>query len=163
MTDFIRRLTRAPLAHDTAAGADVGQRFADLRPELRALLVGTAGCSPFLKALIEREEVWLREALAQSGDEVKVWPEGKGTGRIMRHAIALSRTSPTAGLKGESKRGMIEPFSPDACNPKTRSHETDPDFPSAIVEESGACRRWLDRRAAVVPLAGTAGHPPVPG
>lgn len=66
MTDFLRRLSRSPLAHDTAAGAEVGRRFADLPPELRALLVGTAGCSPFLKTLIEREEDWLREALAGS-------------------------------------------------------------------------------------------------
>ncbi|MCB1398325.1 MAG: glutamine-synthetase adenylyltransferase, partial [Rhodobacteraceae bacterium] len=66
MTDLAplaARLTRSPIAFDVEAGADISQRFADLAPELRALLAGTAGCSPFLKSLMEREEPWLREAL----------------------------------------------------------------------------------------------------
>lgn len=58
------RLTRSPIAFDAEAGADARARFADLAPELRELLGGTAGCSPFLKSLMEREEGWLREALA---------------------------------------------------------------------------------------------------
>ncbi|WP_323037425.1 glutamine-synthetase adenylyltransferase [Pararhodobacter sp.] len=66
MTDFTRRLTRSPLAFDPEAGADSQARFADLAPELREVLAGTAGCSPFLKGIMEREEPWLREALAQS-------------------------------------------------------------------------------------------------
>ena len=61
---FASRLTRAPLAHDPAAGAEIDTLFADLAPELRALLAGTAGCSPFLKGLMTREEAWLRAALA---------------------------------------------------------------------------------------------------
>ena len=35
-------------------------------PEVRALLVGTAGCSPFLKSLMEAEESCLRAALTQA-------------------------------------------------------------------------------------------------
>lgn len=66
MMEFARRLTRSPLAHDADAGADTGRRFADLAPEVRALLVGTAGCSPFLKSLMEAEESWLRAALTQA-------------------------------------------------------------------------------------------------
>ena len=66
MTDFITRLTRAPLSFDADTGADAAQRFADLPPELRAVLAGTAGCSPFLKSLMEHEEDWLRPALAGS-------------------------------------------------------------------------------------------------
>jgi len=64
MMEFARRLTRSPLAHDAEAGADATQRYADLAPELRGLLAGAAGCSPFLKSLMEAEETWLREALA---------------------------------------------------------------------------------------------------
>jgi len=64
MQPFASRLTRAPLPFDTDAGADTARRFADLAPELRGLLAGTAGCSPYLKALMEREEDWLRTALA---------------------------------------------------------------------------------------------------
>ena len=66
MTDFTHRLTRAPLAYDRDAGAEVEARFADCPPELRAVLAGAAGCSPFLKTVMEREDHWLREALGQS-------------------------------------------------------------------------------------------------
>ena len=63
MTGFAHRLTRAPLPHDPEAGAEIAARFGDLAPELRELLSGTAGCSPFLKALMEAEADWLRAAL----------------------------------------------------------------------------------------------------
>ncbi|MCC5989572.1 MAG: glutamine-synthetase adenylyltransferase [Pararhodobacter sp.] len=66
---FAARLTRAPLAHDRQASDDIARGFADLAPELRELLAGTAGCSPFLKALMEREGDWLREALAGAPED----------------------------------------------------------------------------------------------
>jgi len=65
MRDFLSRLTRAPLPFDPEAGAETARRFADLPPEARELLSGTAGCSPFLKSLIERDAGWLREALSR--------------------------------------------------------------------------------------------------
>src|SRR5690606_37140949 len=40
------------------------QRFAALAPELRALLEGTAGCSPYLAGLIDREADWVEAMLA---------------------------------------------------------------------------------------------------
>ncbi|NCM97417.1 MAG: hypothetical protein GW948_09020, partial [Rhodobacterales bacterium] len=52
---FASRLTRQPIAFDPEAGADAGSTFADLPPELRALLIGTAGCSPYLRGLMARE------------------------------------------------------------------------------------------------------------
>lgn len=61
---FAARITRAPIAFDADAGAEAGTRFSDLAPELVGVLSGAAGCSPFLKELMEREEDWLREALA---------------------------------------------------------------------------------------------------
>ena len=67
---FSARLTRCPIAFDAAAGADAAQAFADLAPELRALLAGTAGCSPYLKGLMEREADWLRAALTAAPETV---------------------------------------------------------------------------------------------
>ncbi|WP_395540430.1 glutamine-synthetase adenylyltransferase [Neotabrizicola sp. sgz301269] len=61
---FAARLTRQPLAFDAGAAADTRRDFADLSPELSGLLAATAGCSPFLKGLMAREEPWLRAALA---------------------------------------------------------------------------------------------------
>ncbi|HEX9858553.1 MAG TPA: glutamine-synthetase adenylyltransferase, partial [Paracoccaceae bacterium] len=63
---FAARLTRLPIAFDPEAGAEVRAAFADLGPGLRDLLAGTAGCSPYLRGLMAREAVWLREALAQA-------------------------------------------------------------------------------------------------
>lgn len=63
-THFAARLTRSPIAFDPEAGADAAGNFADLAPELRGLLAGTAGCSPYLKGLMGREADWLRAALA---------------------------------------------------------------------------------------------------
>ena len=68
---FAARLTRTPLPHDRDAGAEMAALFADQRPELRDLLVGTAGCSPFLRGLMVQHADWLREALAQ-GPEAAV-------------------------------------------------------------------------------------------
>lgn len=67
---FPARLTRCPIAFDAAAGADAALAFADLAPELRALLAGTAGCSPYLKGLMEREADWLRAALTAAPETV---------------------------------------------------------------------------------------------
>ncbi|MBD3765811.1 MAG: glutamine-synthetase adenylyltransferase [Rhodobacterales bacterium] len=59
------RLTRAPIPFDAEAGAEARRSFADLGPELADLLAGTAGCSPFLRGLMQAEAAWLRAALAQ--------------------------------------------------------------------------------------------------
>lgn len=66
MRPFAARLTRQPIPVDAGAAADVARDFADLAPEVRGLLAGTAGCSPYLRALMARERAWLRVALALS-------------------------------------------------------------------------------------------------
>ncbi|PLL13489.1 glutamine-synthetase adenylyltransferase [Tabrizicola sp. TH137] len=63
---FAARLTRSPLAHDRAAGAEVARGFADLPPEVAGLLGAVAGCSPYLKGLMGLEAGWLRAALAEA-------------------------------------------------------------------------------------------------
>jgi glutamate-ammonia-ligase adenylyltransferase len=76
---FTSRLTRCPHPYDADLARDTAARFPDLPPELRALIEGTAGCSPYLKGLIEKEAAWLtpallgtpEAALAQVFDEVR--------------------------------------------------------------------------------------------
>lgn len=63
MKPIAARLIRCPLPVDTAAAADVSRDFADQPPALRDLLAGTAGCSPYLRGLMQREAGWLRVAL----------------------------------------------------------------------------------------------------
>ncbi|MDP1575205.1 MAG: glutamine-synthetase adenylyltransferase, partial [Cypionkella sp.] len=61
--NFAARITRQPIAYDRDQAADIATSFADLAPDLRGLLANTAGCSPYLKALMLREAQWLRVAL----------------------------------------------------------------------------------------------------
>ncbi|MFD2174140.1 glutamine-synthetase adenylyltransferase [Rhodobacter lacus] len=60
---IVSGVTRHPLALDPARGADVAARYGDFPPELRALIAGTAGSSPYLAGLLEREAAWLHRAL----------------------------------------------------------------------------------------------------
>ncbi|VDC31622.1 bifunctional [glutamine synthetase] adenylyltransferase/[glutamine synthetase]-adenylyl-L-tyrosine phosphorylase [Pseudogemmobacter humi] len=61
---FSARLTRIPRAFDPEAGADAAAGFPGLAPEIRALIAATAGCSPYLKGLMQREADWLCAALS---------------------------------------------------------------------------------------------------
>jgi [glutamine synthetase] adenylyltransferase / [glutamine synthetase]-adenylyl-L-tyrosine phosphorylase len=65
---FAQRLTRFPIAHDPAAGADIATLFGDIDPNLRQLLMGAAGCSPYLHGLMLREADWLREVLHDTAE-----------------------------------------------------------------------------------------------
>ncbi len=67
--DFACRMTRQPIPHDVGAGEEAALPFAGLGPQIGSLLVGAAGCSPYLRDLMRREEGWLREALAGPPEE----------------------------------------------------------------------------------------------
>ncbi len=67
---FAQRLTRQPLAFDPAPAAEIDRLFADLPPDLRGLLSATAGCSPYLTELMQREADWLRPALHNAPEPV---------------------------------------------------------------------------------------------
>ena len=60
---FAARLTRCPIPYEPDTAADVVARFAALAPELRALLEGAAGCSPYLRGLMQKEADWLESTL----------------------------------------------------------------------------------------------------
>ena len=68
---FASRLTRSPIPYDVQHAGEPRARFGDLAPELVELLAGTAGCSPYLAGLMNREAEWLEVALlAQPEDAV---------------------------------------------------------------------------------------------
>ncbi|NJM82612.1 MAG: glutamine-synthetase adenylyltransferase, partial [Tabrizicola sp.] len=66
---FAARITRSPLAFDRAAAADAVRELPGFAPELVALLSATAGCSPYLKGLMQREADWLETAFQTSPEE----------------------------------------------------------------------------------------------
>ena len=61
---FAARLTRAPVPHEPDRAAEAAELFASQPSELREVLAGTAGCSPYLWGLMRRETAWLETALA---------------------------------------------------------------------------------------------------
>ncbi|WP_420567404.1 bifunctional [glutamine synthetase] adenylyltransferase/[glutamine synthetase]-adenylyl-L-tyrosine phosphorylase [Thalassovita sp.] len=60
---FAARLTRSPRPFDPDRGAEALTLFPDFAPEVTEVIAGTAGCSPYLKRLMEKEAAWLPEAL----------------------------------------------------------------------------------------------------
>ena len=60
---FAARLSRCPIPFDAQAGQEARAQFTDLPPEIGELIAGTAGCSPYLRGLLTREENWIRAAL----------------------------------------------------------------------------------------------------
>ena len=60
---FASRITRSPHPHDTERGADGRALFPDLAPEVLDVIEGTAGCSPYLLGLMQKERDWLPGAL----------------------------------------------------------------------------------------------------
>ena len=70
MMNFSQRLTRFPIAHDAAAAVDADALFEQFDPNLRRLLAGAAGCSPYLHGLMAKETEWLSTALRASPDHV---------------------------------------------------------------------------------------------
>ncbi|WP_371223884.1 glutamine-synthetase adenylyltransferase [Roseovarius sp. 2305UL8-3] len=60
---FSARLTRVPFAYDPEQGGETRALMPDLATEMGELIEGAAGCSPYLKSLIEKEHEWLGGAL----------------------------------------------------------------------------------------------------
>jgi glutamate-ammonia-ligase adenylyltransferase len=58
------RMNRCPDAYDPARGSDVSGLYSDLPSEIRALVRGAAGCSPYLAGLLFRERDWVLDAVA---------------------------------------------------------------------------------------------------
>ena len=60
---FTNRITRQPRPFDPAIGQDALSHVAGLDPSLAPLVIGAAGCSPYLSGLMSREGAWLVEAV----------------------------------------------------------------------------------------------------
>ncbi len=67
---FRSHLTRHPIAFDPDRGADALAVLPDIAPDLRPLVEGAAGCSPFLAGLMKKEAAWLQEAFEAEPKEI---------------------------------------------------------------------------------------------
>ncbi|WP_371168904.1 glutamine-synthetase adenylyltransferase [Aliiroseovarius sp. 2305UL8-7] len=63
---FSRRICRCPIPYEADPASEIETLFADLPPDMRAVLAGAAGCSPYLKGLLERQADWVRKALDEA-------------------------------------------------------------------------------------------------
>ena len=125
---FAPRITRHPLPYDRQAAADIGSHFADLGPELTALLAGAAGCSPYLADLMLREADWLRSALAEapemavaaelaSLDALALEGLGSGLRRAKRRVALLAGLADLGGVWPlESVTGALTDLADRAIN-----------------------------------------------
>lgn len=69
-TSFVDLITRHPLPFDMEAGETTAENFAEFSTYFQNLIKAVAGCSPYLRELINLEEGWLREAVQQSPNDV---------------------------------------------------------------------------------------------
>lgn len=60
---FADRITRYPIAVDQARADDVAAHFSALPQPVVDLIAATAGSSPYLASLLEKEADWLPQAL----------------------------------------------------------------------------------------------------
>ncbi|MEO1106416.1 MAG: glutamine-synthetase adenylyltransferase [Pseudomonadota bacterium] len=88
-------ITRLPRAFDPSLGDETRDLLADLTPEQGELIAGTAGSSPYLKGLIERERDWLPQALS-GPDQAMV--------ELMDAARALAPDQLKSGLRLAKRR-----------------------------------------------------------
>ncbi|SMH55792.1 glutamine-synthetase adenylyltransferase [Maritimibacter sp. HL-12] len=129
--NFPARMTRCPIPFDREHGAEAAARFADLAPELVELLTGAAGCSPYLKGLMEREDDWLRAALAGTPEdafEAAIAPEGEGDPgdplrRTKRRVALLTGLADLAGVWSlEEVTGALTRFADLATDRALKYH-----------------------------------------
>ncbi|MCF2872265.1 glutamine-synthetase adenylyltransferase [Octadecabacter sp. G9-8] len=68
---FASRLTRTPIPFDPARGAEAADRFGDFSTDVRNVIAGAAGCSPYLNGLLARDGAWLRSVLDTPEDAIE--------------------------------------------------------------------------------------------
>ncbi|MCP5039124.1 MAG: glutamine-synthetase adenylyltransferase [Rhodobacteraceae bacterium] len=66
---FAARITRMPLPFSPDQGDEALAYLPDLPPELKELIRGAAGCSPYLGELTRKEATWLQEVLVGSPED----------------------------------------------------------------------------------------------
>ncbi|MGR3660877.1 MAG: glutamine-synthetase adenylyltransferase, partial [Paracoccaceae bacterium] len=94
--NFADRITRSPRPYEVERGKEIAILFADLPGDVREVLIGAGGSSPFLKGLMERDADWLREVLAEA-------PE-LSLDRVLAEVSALEPTALAAGLRLAKRR-----------------------------------------------------------
>ena len=137
MTRFADRVSRHPLAYDGDLGAEGLSFLPDLAPELRELIAGAAGSSPYLARLIASEAAWLAETLSGAPEpamEALVEAAGAAEGRaigaelrgLKRRAALLIALADLGGVWGlQQVTGALTRFAEATTEAALRSALTE--------------------------------------
>jgi glutamate-ammonia-ligase adenylyltransferase len=96
---FAARVTRHPVPFNSERGAEALGHMHHLPPELRPLIEGTAGCSPYLAGLIRREGHWLSHALEDPPEDTII--------TLLRGAGDLAEGDLDSGLRALKRRAAL--------------------------------------------------------
>src|SRR6056297_3456069 len=96
---FTDRITRHPIPFAPDLGAEALAHLHHLSPDMRLLVEGAAGCSPYLAGLMAKEGHWLSHALE---DE----PEDRLT-EIISDVAALLPGELNSGLRKLKRRAAL--------------------------------------------------------
>ena len=96
---FAARITRAPRPYERERGEETAEMFPDLTRDLRMVINGAAGCSPYLRGLCEHERDWLANALSGSPEEAM--------DALLDDIRALKSANLAAGLRQAKRRAAI--------------------------------------------------------
>ncbi len=66
----LENVTAGPIPYNEIRGAEARAMFEGFPKNLRDLVEGTAGCSPYLDLLMRREADWLRDIVGRDIDTV---------------------------------------------------------------------------------------------
>ena len=97
--DWSNRIQRLPRAFDADRGVECANAIGTAKGELRELLAGAAGSSPYLAGLVTNEASWLADALTTTPEEA--WDE------IIKASGALADESLSSGLRIQKRRAAL--------------------------------------------------------
>jgi [glutamine synthetase] adenylyltransferase / [glutamine synthetase]-adenylyl-L-tyrosine phosphorylase len=93
---FASRIARAPRPHDPDLAAETLRALPEVPGPVADLVRGTAGCSPFLRGLLEREAAWLEGAFATEPEDA--------LSEVLRDVAALPAGEVASGLRTAKRR-----------------------------------------------------------
>lgn len=88
---FSKLIQRIPRPFSATLGAETAQRFGDHSNEVREFIKGVAGTSPYLKSLIEKEHLWLNEALSKSGNVLEPTITSVPLDKMISHSLRQAK------------------------------------------------------------------------
>ena len=95
---FDARMTRSPRPFNKESGEDIRSLYSSQSTSIQELVASTAGCSPYLASLLQKERVWLEPAF---GD-----PE-RAFANLMKSLWSVSDGDLASGLRQAKRRVAI--------------------------------------------------------